>query len=153
MGGFSLPKLRFIPRAVRVVVVANRVALGQVSVLPCHIIPPLSQTRMLSGTNFGSQHQGRLQQRGVTVTSQVPVSLTYSRPHSLPPELRRTNYPDVRIYRHSPYRAVNTLRLTFKNLSVCSYIYRKHEAALCGKNVERSGGVVVLCTKKLLSEY
>lgn len=41
-------------QAVHVVVVVNKVALGQTSVLPCHSIPPLSQTRMLSGTNFGS---------------------------------------------------------------------------------------------------
>jgi hypothetical protein len=33
--------------------------------------------------------------KGVTVTSQVPVSLTYSRQHSLPLEIQRTKYPDV----------------------------------------------------------
>jgi len=33
--------------------------------------------------------------RGVIVSSQVPVSLTYSRQHSLPLERQRTKYPDV----------------------------------------------------------
>jgi hypothetical protein len=39
---------------VHVVVVVHKVALRQASVLPCHNIPPLSQTRMLSGTSSGS---------------------------------------------------------------------------------------------------
>ena len=76
MGGLSLPKLRFIPRAVRVVVVVNKVALGQASVLPCHNIPPLNQTRMLSGTNLGHSTKAVYNKRGhcdVTSTRQPDV--------------------------------------------------------------------------------
>jgi len=118
MGGLSLPKLRFILRALRVVVVVNKVALGQASVLPCHTHSTTKLNSYVIRNQFWVIVPRPSTTKGVTVTSQVPVSLTYSRPHSLPPELRRTKYPEVRLYRHSPYRAVNTLRLTFKKLSV-----------------------------------
>ena len=48
------------------------------------------------------------------------------------------------IYRLSPYRAVNTLRLSYKNqlmlrreiIAVCSQIHTKHINTLCRLNVE-----------------
>ena len=49
------------------------------------------------------------------------------------------------VMRHSPYRAVNTIRLGYKNcqlmlyreiMAVCSEIHTKHVNTLCGQNVE-----------------
>jgi len=49
------------------------------------------------------------------------------------------------VYIPSPYRAVNTLRLTYKSsqlmiyreiIAVCSEIHTKHIDTLCGQNVE-----------------
>jgi hypothetical protein len=71
MGGLSLPKLRIVPRAVYVVFVANRVAVGQASVLPCHIIQPLSQTRITKNQLWVTVPRSSTA-KGVTVSSQVP---------------------------------------------------------------------------------
>jgi len=65
----------------------------------------------------------------ITVCSQI-----HKKTHNL-------NY----IWISSPYRAVNTLRLDYKNrslmlcgeiIAVCSQIYTEHINKLCGQNVE-----------------